>query len=216
MKINGAIFDLDGTILDSSWVWEQIDKDFLGKRNIPIPEDYMEIIVAMSFEDTATYTIERFGLNETKESVLAEWNNMAYEAYKSKVKLKPGAKYLLEFLKDKKIPIGVATSNISYLYEPCLKNNGIFEYFDVFVEVDKVGVSKDFPDVYLQCANKLGVKARECMVFEDIVSALTSAKKAGFLTTCVWESVWQYDKEMLNKCADYVVYDLSEAISNFK
>ena len=72
MKIKGAIFDLDGTLLDSMWVWNQVDIDFLGKRGFDVPPDYPKAIAAMSFHETAEYTIKRFDLKEKVKDVIAE------------------------------------------------------------------------------------------------------------------------------------------------
>ena len=83
MKIEGVIFDLDGTLLDSTWVWSQIDTDFLKKRGFEVPKDYSTAIMAMGFEEVAKYTIKRFLLQETKEDVMAEWDAMAREDRKS-------------------------------------------------------------------------------------------------------------------------------------
>ena len=133
-KIKGVIFDLDGTLLSSTDVWRKIDVEFLGKRGLEVPEDYVETITPMEFKQIADYTIERFHLAETPEAVMDEWNTMAKDAYENKVQIKPGVKELLTALKKGNIPMAVATSNIEALYKPCLKRNGILEYFDAFTE----------------------------------------------------------------------------------
>lgn len=97
MDFNAAIFDLDGTILDSMDVWEHIDIQFLKKRNLPVPENYVTEICARSFEEAAQYTIDLFGLQETVEGIIEEWNNMAVEEYSNHVGLLPHAlDYLLQ------------------------------------------------------------------------------------------------------------------------
>lgn len=85
IKKKGAIFDMDGTLLDSMWVWRQIDVDFLGRRGFEVPPDYLEMITPMGYCRAAEYTIERFGLNEKPEDLIQEWYGMAAEAYAKKV-----------------------------------------------------------------------------------------------------------------------------------
>ena len=114
----------------------------------------------MEFKQIADYTIERFHLPETPEAVMDEWNTMAKDAYENKVQIKPGVKELLTALKKGNIPMAVATSNIEALYKPCLKRNGILEYFDAFTECGEVGRGKSFPDIYIRSAEKLGCSRR--------------------------------------------------------
>ena len=94
-RMKGAIFDLDGTLLDSMGVWRKIDEDFLGKRGYLVPEDYLKAITSMNFKGAADYTIERFGLNEHPEDIMEEWFAMAIAAYTYHVQLKP---YVREYL----------------------------------------------------------------------------------------------------------------------
>ena len=103
MEIKGAIFDLDGTLLDSMWVWNQVDIDFLGKRGFDVPPDYPKAIAAMGFHETAEYTIKRFGLNEKVEDVIAEWDHMAAQMYHERVKIKPDVTEVLEQMKQLRI-----------------------------------------------------------------------------------------------------------------
>lgn len=114
-KFTGAIFDLDGTLLDSMWVWEQIDVDFLSRRGIDLPEDYLKKITPMGFEAAARYTIDRFGLQEQPRDLIGEWYAMAEDYYKTKVGLKPHAKEFLRCLADQGVRIGAATSSDSRL-----------------------------------------------------------------------------------------------------
>jgi phosphoserine phosphatase len=136
MDFNAAIFDLDGTILDSMDVWEHIDIQFLKKRNLPVPENYVTEICARSFEEAAQYTIDLFGLQETVEGIIEEWNNMAVEEYSNHVGLLPHALDYLLRLKEHGIKLAVATGLPEKLYMPCLKNNSILELFDALCSTD--------------------------------------------------------------------------------
>ena len=148
MDFNAAIFDLDGTILDSMDVWEHIDIQFLKKRNLPVPENYVTEICARSFEEAAQYTIDLFGLQETVEGIIEEWNNMAVEEYRNHVGLLPYALDYLLRLKEHGIKLAVATGLPENLYIPCLKNNSILELFDALCSTDEVQRGKEYSDVF--------------------------------------------------------------------
>ena len=131
-----AIFDLDGTLLDSMGVWDQVDIDFLNKRGIEVPPDYMTKVSAMQFRQIAEYTIARFGLTDTPEELMQEWDDMASVAYSTTVEAKPGALDYLRDLKDSGVKLGVATSLPPRLREPALRHVGMFDLFNDIVSVD--------------------------------------------------------------------------------
>lgn len=205
--IKGAIFDLDGTLFDSLWVWEEIDKRFLFKRGYDVPPDYSQAISALGFRASAEYTIRRFGLDEKPESLMAEWMDMARNFYAHEIKLKHGAEEFLRRLVGSGIKAGVATSSSADLYIPALKNNGIYGLFSAIMDTTDIR-GKDFPDVYLAVAQKLKFNPSECVVFEDLPAALKSAKSGGFKTIAVFDKHSQHigaDK------ADFFVKDFYEA-----
>lgn len=213
MKIEGVIFDLDGTLLDSTWVWTKIDVDFLGRHGFEVPEDYSQSVSSMSFADVAAYTIERFGLKATKEEVMAEWDAMAHEAYAHEIRLKSGTTELLEWLREEGIPAGIATSNSASLFEPCLRNNKVYELFHSFTETGDVDRGKEFPDVYIKEAEKLGAAPENCIVFEDIIPALQGARMGGFVTVGVREKKWEYGEDVFRASCDYMIEEFHDAIS---
>lgn len=213
MEIQGAIFDLDGTLLDSCHVWSKVDRDFLGKRGLDVPEDYARKIITQTFEEAARYTIESFSLQMGPEEVMSEWNHMALEQYAQEVLIRPGTKEVLAWFEQKHIPVGVATSNTSFLFEPCLKRNKIYDKFHSFTEIQEVSRGKEFPDIYLKEAGKLGCPPGNCLVFEDIIPALRSAKSGGFITVGVTEPVWNYPEEEFRACCDYKIDEIYEALA---
>ena len=153
----GAIFDLDGTLLDSMGVWDQVDIDFLSKRGIDVPDDYMTKVAAMQFRQIAEYTIARFSLTDTPEELMDEWDHMARVMYATVVEAKPYAREYLAQLKESGAKLAVATSLPPMLREPAMKHVGIFDYFDEVVSVDDAGdVGKDQPDVYLLARSRAG------------------------------------------------------------
>jgi HAD superfamily hydrolase (TIGR01509 family) len=211
--IKGAIFDLDGTLIDSMWVWSKIDYDYLGKRGIDLPIDLKDHITHLSFNDTAKYFKERFRLKESLEEIKIEWNAMALYEYSHNIILKPGVINFLHFLKAKDIKIALATSNSRLLLELALKRNGVYQYFDVITTTDEVSRNKSFPDVYLLAADRLGVNADSCVVFEDILPAIIGAKAAGMKVVGVHDSSSEHQRNDICKIADIFINDYQELIN---
>lgn len=184
-RIKGAIFDLDGTLLDSMNVWERIDIDFLAKRGFTVPADYIAAVTPLGFYDAAVYTIERFRLNETPQALIEEWSGMAAFAYGNTVPLKPYAKAYLSQLRQKGVRLAVATALTEELYAPALKNNGVYGWFDAFTTLSECGGRKGEPKIYLAAAKKLGLAPSDCVVFEDILEGIEGASAGGFITVGV-------------------------------
>lgn len=211
--IKGVIMDLDGTVLDSAHVWEQVDVTFLERRGFAVPPDYVDAISAIGFARAADYTIARFGLEEEPEAVMREWFELAKQAYAVDVGLKPGAAEYLAFLQGKGIPVAIATSNHAELYKAALDSNKIADYFIAHTVASEVTTGKDEPDIYHLAATKLGLKASECLVFEDLVPAVLGAKKAGATVIGVFDEAMKHHFDSLRAVADRVIYDFREMIT---
>lgn len=175
---SSVIFDFDGTLADSLWVWDDIDVRFCEIYDLTVPDDYYEKIDAMTFEETAVYFIEELGLDMPAEEILYHFNEMAYDRYAHEVKLLPGVKEYLELLKTRGVTMGIATSLTWPLLEAAMKNNGIDGYFDDIAFCDE-SASKEKPDVYLLAAERIGARPKDCIVFEDAPSGIASARSAG-------------------------------------
>lgn len=208
LDLNGftcAIFDLDGTLLDSTGVWEKIDIDFLGKRGIPVPGDFMEAIKTHNFRTGSVYVAERFELAESPEQIAREWYEMAVQAYACEIQLKKDAGVFLRQLKRMGIKLAVATSSDRSLYEPCLKRNGIYGLFDSFTQTDEVLRGKGHPDVYELAARRSGAAVSDCMVFEDILRGAQGAVRGGFFTVGVYDAASAKDAwQMKRICHAYI------------
>ena len=211
-SIKAAIFDLDGTLVNSLWVWDSIDDDYLKKHNCKAPKNLHSEICHLSFVDTAKYFKENFNITDSVEEIMAEWNDMALDAYLNKVFLRKGAKEYLELLKSKGIKIGLATSNSMELLTATLKNNNIYEYFDSITTTSEVDNGKDHPDVYLLAAKKLNVDPVHCIVFEDILHAIRGAKKANMTVVAINEDFSITDKDLIKQASDYFIDGYSELL----
>lgn len=215
-NIQGAIFDMDGTIIDSMWVWYTINKDYLYKRNLSMPPDLKEKIETMTFKESALYFKDRFQIEDSVETIMDEWNEMAKSSYSNGVKLKPGVYEYLTKLKEKDIKIGLATSNYSKLVDLALSQNNIKHFFDAITTTEEVEREKSFPDIYLLTAKKLNVEPEKCVVFEDILPAIKGAKLAGMTVVGVqdeysldqWESIMEHSDHWIEKY-DELIYEIT-------
>lgn len=211
MEFDAAIFDLDGTILDSMDVWERIDILFLQKRNLSVPENYVTEICARSFEEAAQYTIDIFDLQESVEDIITEWNDMAIIEYTHHVQLLP---YVLDYLIEMKkcgVKLAVATGLPEKLYMPCLKNNYIIELFDALCSTDEVQRGKEYPDVFELAARKLKVAPERCIVFDDVLPAIKSAKAVNMLTGGIYDKYSADQRTQIEQIADIYLLDFREA-----
>lgn len=205
-----AIFDLDGTLLDSTDVWHQVDEEFFAERGLVLPDDYAKIISPMGFKGAADYTIEKFGLKETPLQVMTQWHEMAQKKFAEQVALKPYAKEYLGFLKNNGVRLCIATASHEDLFVPSLENNGILHLFDSMTTVSEVKRVKGFPDIYLRAAEKNGFPVEDCAVFEDIYECIRRAKSGGFYTVGVYDEKSKDDEEKIRALSDEYVYSFSE------
>lgn len=212
MKFQAVIFDLDGTLIESTSIWSKIDEEFFAKRNMKVPLDYFEKIKSFTFTESAEYTKKTYNFPESVEEIKQEWLDMAEVEYYKNIKIKEGVKEYLKYLKENKIKIGLATAAPRNLYEGVLKNNDIYIYFDTFSDTSEVGKSKESPDVYILAAEKLGVAPSECLVFEDILSAIKTAKSIGMTVCGVYDECSLNDKEEILDTADFYINSFREML----
>lgn len=208
-EIDAAIFDMDGTLIDSMGIWEKVDFDFLSKRNIAVPADILKQIEGLSFDDTAVYFKEKFSLSDEIEDIKNEWLDMVRDYYENTIPLKDGVAEFLYKVKKSGKKIGLATSNSLELSRAVLKRTGILDYFDVIVTSSDVGKDKSCPDIYLKTAEELNTPPEKCIVFEDTLSGITGARKAGMKVVAV------YDKYSLS-CRDQLLSKADRYINSFR
>jgi HAD superfamily hydrolase (TIGR01509 family) len=209
MKQCGFIFDLDGTLLDSMSVWDNIGEDYLRHKGVAdIPLNLREILKPMSLLQAAEYFIGRFKLPLTPGQVADEINGMIEDAYKYHIPLKRGVREFLE--KNKSLKMCIATATDSFLTGFALKRLEIDHYFEFVLTSAEVGGSKQSPDIYLKAAERLGLPVGALVVFEDALHAVEAAKSAGFYTVGVQEAAFEQDREKIKRTANAYVTALNE------
>jgi len=209
------IFDLDGTLVDSMWIWKQIDIDYLKKYGIELPDNLQHEIEGMSFTETAQYFKNRFGINEDIETIKDEWNAMAAHLYEKEIRLKSGAAQLLKTLSQRGVRLGIGTSNFRALAESVLYSNGIHGYFDVIRTSCEVEKGKPSPDIYLKVAEELKTEPSRCIVFEDTYAGILAAKRAGMKACAVYDEHSKSRWQELVDLADMHVESMYEIDAEF-
>ncbi|MFI3211863.1 MAG: HAD family phosphatase [Eubacteriales bacterium] len=209
-NIKAVIFDLDGSLVDSMWIWKDIDIIYLKKFGIELPPDLQTCIEGKSFTETAIYMKERFQIPDTLEAMKAEWNQMAWEKYSNEVDVKPGVPAFLAYCKREGIKLGIATSNSRELVNQIVKVLRLDEYFQSVMTSCDVEKGKPAPDIYLAVAKELQVNPMNCLVFEDIVPGIIAGKSAGMKVCGVEDAYSITQKEEKIKLADYYISHYDE------
>ncbi|MDO4188747.1 MAG: HAD family phosphatase [Lachnospiraceae bacterium] len=208
--IKACLFDMDGTIVDSMWVWRQIDVDYLNRFGYEVPEGMGKDFEGASMREVAIYFKNRFNISDDIDTIIKDWNEMALYQYTNKVLLKPHFGDFLNYLKENNIKIGLYTSNSLVLAEATLKSHGIYDYFDAITAGCSNIKGKPAPDGYLLTAEKLGVCPSECLVFEDLVMGIQAGMNASMRTCAVKDTYSDYQDEEKRQLADYYIEDYDE------
>lgn len=209
--IDAVIFDLDGTLLDSMWVWTAIDDEYMKKYSLTAPEDFHEGMEGKSYTEVAQYFKDIFPtLSLTREEIMEEWTQMAHEKYVTQVPLKRGAREFLHRIRKSGIKTGIATSNTKKLVMDTLGALGIDALFDSVRTSCEAASGKPSPDVYLLVAGDLGVEPGRCLVFEDVPMGILAGKNAGMTVCAVKDDFSEVQREKKRELADYYIDNYDE------
>ena len=206
------LFDLDGTLVDSMWMWEAIDIEFLGAYGYECPDDIQRAIEGMSFSETAVYFKERFDLPLSLDEIKAVWTRMSIDKYRYEVPLKPGVSEFLKYCRENGIRTGIGTSNGSEIVDAVLTSLKVKEYFDAVVTACEVAHGKPEPDIYLEVAKRLGVQPENCLVFEDIPAGIMAGKAAGMPVIAMEDDFSADLMDEKRELADAVISDYRELL----
>lgn len=210
--IKAVLFDLDGTLVDSMWMWGAIDVEYLGRHGLTVYPGLQQAIEGMSFSETAAYFKEQFALPDSLDVIKTEWIAMSKEKYAHEVPLKPGAREFLEYLKSHGIKAGIATSNGRELLDAVVAGQGLAPYFQCLMTSCEAGAGKPAPDIYLKVAAELGAKPEDCLVFEDTPAGAQAGKAAGAKVCSIYDA-YAKDRQAENRrLADYYIHDFYQVL----
>lgn len=204
--IKGAIFDFDGTLVDSMFIWDSFGEDYLRTLGIEPKENLAEAFKTFTLEQAAEYYRENYGVTLSVEEIVDSVNEMVAEIYRSKVTLKGGVREFLEGLRSRGVKMCVATVTDRPIVEEVLASLGIRDYFVEILTCAEVGYNKETPHIYSAALEVLGTKKDETIVFEDVLHALMTAKNDGFTVAAVYDKYEEKQVEM-RAVADYYISD---------
>lgn len=183
-----AIFDMDGTLIDSMGYWQRLGREYLAKMGVvENVEPVIERIKPMTMLESSALFMEAFGLPGPAERIAAEMNAVMDAHYRSDIPLKPGAADYLQTLRREGVRLCVATATPEPLARTCLERLGVADCFAFLLSCDAVSAGKDRPDVFLEAARRLNAAPADIAVYEDAVYAARTAKTAGFYVIGVYD-----------------------------
>ncbi len=187
MRIQAAIFDLDGTLLESQGMWRRVDEAFCARRGLCFDLEYAQALKTLDLRQAAEYTIRYFGLAEAPEALMAEWMQTAQAEYRFRLPAKPAALAALRHLSASGVRLAFATASDAAFSYPALCRTGLRRYFQTGVSAGERSGRKNDPALYRLAAARLGVPPAACAVFDDVAAPLLAAADAGMLTVGVWD-----------------------------
>lgn len=211
-NVKAVLFDLDGTLIDSMWIWKEIDLMYLGKRGLSMPDDLQKRIEGMSMRETATFFKDTFGIEDSPEAMMDEWIAMAFETYATRVEYKKGAEDFLRYLRTRGIKTGICTSNARELLQVIADKLHMEAYIDCFLTANEVERGKPFPDSYLEVARRLQVDPSQCLVFEDIIPGILAGQAAGMRVCAVYDAYSADVTEQKQALADHYIEDYTNIV----
>lgn len=208
--IRSVVFDVDGVLLDSLDIWNDLGERYIRKCGYIPVENMSQIISEMSMEDSAKWMKNIYGMSQEPSVIVTELEEMLKEFYSKEVKTEPGVLELLSFLKKKKIPCIAATSGMKSLTLAGFKRTGIDRYISEVITEEDAGKDKHHADIFHKACSCLQTEVSETLVVEDSLYALKTAHKAGFQTVGMQEKHNEKDREEIKKTADYYCCDMKE------
>lgn len=201
----GAIFDMDGTLLDSMRVWTRLTQGYLKQFGLHITDEEYAACEGFSQPQVAQYFAERYDLPGGAAGLMEGMDRLITARYETVAKPKDGVLPFLDGLRARGVKMAIATLTARRHAEKALRDRDMLGYFDFMLTIEDVGVSKYQPDIYLMSAERLGLAPADCVVFEDAPYACTTAKKAGFRVCGVAEPAYAAGEAELRAASDLVI-----------
>ena len=195
-------------------VWDAVDLAYLDKYHKPMPENLTRELSGLSILQAAAYFRDVIGIQESDETMIADWNDLAMDQYRNHVEMKDGVLRFLNLLKDRGIKMAVGTSNTTTLAMTALNRHGLAGFFPVILTGEDIVKGKPDPFIYLEGARRLGVEPGQCLVFEDICAGVMAGKSAGMRVCTVYDTYSEYELDEKRAITDYYITSFMDLFEN--
>lgn len=207
--IKGAIFDLDGTLFDSMFIWDTIGSDYLHSIGYQPKENLGNVVKTSSLYQVACHFKSEYGVSLSLDEIMNGVNNMVEKYYKYEVLLKPGISEFLKRLKENNVKMCIATATDKHLVEMATERCGIRKYFSEIFTCTAVGHGKNEPNIYREALKHLDTDKSQTVIFEDALYAIKTAKKDGFITTGILDCHEKNQTEV-QSISDFYITDFND------
>ena len=210
MRLQSAIFDMDGTLLDSMYIWDDLGPGLLRRQGIQPAPDLAEKLKVMTLRQGAAYCKEEYRLPQSVDGIVRDIEAQVEDFYRSQVEAKPGVKKFLSLLKMEGVWMYVATATDRHLAEAALRHAGIDGYFRGILTCAEVGQGKDSPEIFERAMRRLQSNKKDTVVFEDALHAIRTARDAGFRICGVYDASSEADQEAIRQLSEYYIRSFEE------
>ena len=210
MKLKVAIFDMDGTLLDSMPGWQTVGQRYLAEKGLTAYSDLREKVKTLSPVETAAFFQREYNIMDTPEEIMAGVNRQVERNYTEMAQVKPGVVEVLNWLKEQGVRMCIATATDRYLVEIGLKRLQLLPYFEKIFTCTEIGKGKSEPHIFQTAMESLGGEFDNTIIFEDALHAVKTAKDAGFTVAAVYDASAAEDAEEIRGLADWYVDGLEQ------
>ena len=210
------LFDLDGTLVDSSSVWLQIDLDFTARRALPHTQEYHDFVAHASAPAAAQFTKDYYGLSESVEAIMQEWQDQAMDEYANHIPAKPHVREYLQQCRKRGEDMVILTSCAPEMCRATLQHNDLAQYFSRLFFAQELGIEKRDPALFRTVADTLHVPTADCRLYDDSPVSCRSAKDAGMEVVGVYDEIFAKSEAELRALCDRYILNFSELLSTDK